>query len=311
VLTVIGMTTITALTASGDADLVAAAPTELPPPLPHEAIVAVEAFSVNRGEILLLAAGRNDGHGKDIAGRVIAQAADGSGPTAGTRVVAHLDAGGWAERVNVDARRLVALPDTVSTAAAAALPLPGLTALRMVRLVRAERAQTVLLTGASGGVGHLFCELAAAYGIAVTAVVRTPDRGEHLAAARVVTDVAGGGTGFDVALDSVGGPVTGQALKALRSDGLLIWFGQASGEPAQLDFFEVMNGPRNVRLRNFLYWQEARDDPADLAALVQLTASGSLHPEIGLTAPWTRTPEALAAVRDRRIRGEAILEIAA
>jgi NADPH:quinone reductase-like Zn-dependent oxidoreductase len=213
--------------------------------------------------------------------------------------------------VNVDARRLVALPDTVSTTAAAALPLPGLTALRLVRLVRAERAQTVLLTGAAGGVGHLFCQLATAYGIAVTAVVRTPERGEHLAAARVVTDVAAARTGFDVALDSVGGPITGQALRALRPDGLLIWFGQASGQPAQLDFFEVMNGPRDVRLRNFLYWQEAENDPADLAALVQLTASGVLQPEIGITAPWTRTPEVLAAVRDRQVRGEAILELAA
>jgi NADPH:quinone reductase len=303
------MTTITALTASGDADLVAAALTELPAPLQAEAVVAIEAFSVNRGEILLLAAGRRDGHGKDIAGHVIQAAADGSGPAAGTRVVAHLERGGWAERVNVETRRLVALPDTVSARAAAALPLAGLTALRLVRLVKAEGARTAVLTGAAGGVGHLFCQLAATYGIAVTAVVRTPDRGEHLAAERVVTDVGAAGTGFDVALDSVGGGVTGQALRALRPGGLLIWFGQASGQPAELDFVEVMNGPGHVRLRNFVYWQEAQDDPADLAALVQLTATGSLRPEIGLTAPWTRTPEVLAAVRDRRIRGEAILEV--
>jgi NADPH2:quinone reductase len=91
----------------------------------------------------------------------------------------------------------------------------------------------------------------------------------------------------------------------------LIWLGQASGQPAELDFVEVMNGPGDVRLRNFVYWLEAQDDPADLAALVQLTATGTLHPEIGLTASWTRTPEVLAAVRDRRIRGNAILEVAA
>jgi NADPH:quinone reductase len=301
-----------ALLASGDASLVAMRDADLPAPDPHEAVVAVEAFSVNRGEILLLAAGRTDGHGKDVAGRVVAPAADGSGPPAGARVVAHLDGGGWAERVNVDTGRLVVLPDAVSAREAAALPLAGLTALRLLRIVEEERAARVLLTGASGGVGHFFTELAAAAGVAVTAVSRDVERGARLlalGAEQVVTDVAGAGTGFDVALDSVGGSVTGQALAALRPDGLLVWFGQASGQPAALDFFAVMAGPVDVRLRNFLYWREAERDQEDLAALVDLVARGRLHPEIGLTASWHDAPRTLAAVRDRRVRGNAVLVV--
>jgi NADPH:quinone reductase-like Zn-dependent oxidoreductase len=300
-----------AFTASGDASLVALRQVPLAAPAADEAVVAVEAFSVNRGEILLLEGGRADGHGKDVAGRVVAAAADGSGPPTGTRVVAHLERGGWAERVNVRAALLVALPDGVDAAAAAALPLPGLTALRLVHAITAENARRVLLTGASGGVGHLFCELAAARGVAVTAVARTRDRGSRLRAHRVVTSVAAAGGEFDVALDSVGGEVTGEALGALRPGGLLLWFGQASGRPAALDFFAVLGGPVDVRVQSFVYWAAPEEDARDLATLVDLAARDELHPEIGLTASWHDTPAVLAAVRDRAVRGSAVLEVAA
>src|SRR5919198_4482229 len=66
-----------------------------PSPAPNEALVAVEAYSVNRGEIFLLEAPRDGWRpGQDVAGRVERAAADGSGPAAGTRVVAHVPAGG-------------------------------------------------------------------------------------------------------------------------------------------------------------------------------------------------------------------------
>lgn len=303
------MPTTTAFLASGDDALVALGPTVLADPALHETTVAVEAYSVNRGELLLLQGGRVDGYGKDVAGTVVEAAADGSGPPVGTRVVAHLDGGGWAERVVVPAARLVPLPDDVSAADAATLPLPGLTALRLLRIVREEGAHRVLLTGASGGVGHLLCELAA--DLELTAVVGAPDRGRHLKAAHVVHDIADAGAGFDVALDSVGGPTTGAALRALRTDGLLVWFGQAGGQPAALDFFAVMAGPVEVRLRNFVYWRQAERDVEDLRTLVALLAGGRLHPEIGVRASWRDTPQVLADLRQRRVRGNAVLEVAA
>src|SRR3979490_668441 len=70
-----------------------------PEPRPNEALVAVHAFSLNRGELRLFQV-RPDGWrpGQDIAGVVLRAAADGSGPAAGTRVVALTDQAGWADR---------------------------------------------------------------------------------------------------------------------------------------------------------------------------------------------------------------------
>ena len=106
-----------------------------PEPAADEAIVEVHAFSVNRGELALLGI-RPEGWrpGQDIAGVVVQAAADGSGPKEGTRVVALADGGGWAQRVAAPTARMAALPDNVSFASAATLPVAGLTALRTVRL---------------------------------------------------------------------------------------------------------------------------------------------------------------------------------
>jgi NADPH:quinone reductase-like Zn-dependent oxidoreductase len=304
--------TITAFLPSGDDALVALADVDDPTPRADEALVAVEAYSVNRGEILLLSAGRRERPGKDIAGRVLQAAADGSGPDAGARVVAHVEAGGWAEQVAVPTSRLAVLPDAVPTDVAAALPLAGLTALRLLRAADGVAGRRVLLTGASGGVGHYFVELAAAIGTKVTAIASTPARGERLlalGAAAVVTSVEDAQGPFDVAIESVGGDVFGQTLLKLDRDGLLLWYGQASLQPARADFFALPTGPVDVTIRTVTYWTQADRDGEDLATLVDLVAAGRLHPEIGETATWTDTPRVLAALRDRRVRGNAVLTI--
>jgi NADPH:quinone reductase-like Zn-dependent oxidoreductase len=303
---------IRAFLPTGDQALVALSDVDVPAPAPDEAVVAVEAFSVNRGEILLLASGRRQPPGKDIAGRVVQAAADGSGPVAGTRVVAHVERGGWAQRVHVPARRLAVLPDAVSAEAAAALPLAGLTALRLLRAAGGVAGRRLLLTGASGGVGHYLVELAAAIGVKVTAVTSTPARGERLLALgadAIVTSVEAAEGPFDVAIDSVGGAVFGQALQKLARDGLMLWYGQASLEPARADFFALPDGPVDVTIRSLHYWTEADRDAEDLATLVALVAGGRLHPEIGEIADWSETPRVLAAVRDRRVRGNAVLTV--
>jgi NADPH:quinone reductase len=297
---------------SGDEALVALADIEAPEPRPNEALVAAEAYSVNRGEILLLSWGGQEPPGKDIAGRVIRAAVDGSGPGAGTRVVAHVEAGGWAQQVGVPTSRLAELPDGVPAVVAAALPLAGLTALRLLRAAGGVAGRRILLTGASGGVGHFFVELAAAVGAKVTAVTATPARGERLlalGAEAVRTSVLDADGTFDVAIESVGGEVFGDALLKLTRDGLMLWYGQASLQPARADFFALQAGPVDVTIRTVNYWTEADRDGEDLATLVGLVDSGRLHPEIGETADWTETPRVLADVRDRRVRGNAVLTL--
>src|ERR1700741_1148709 len=160
-----------------------------PQPASNEALGEVRAFSLNRGELRLFQI-RPEGWrpGQDISGVVLKQAADGSGPAAGTRVVALTDNAGWAERAAVPAHRMAALPDNVLIEEAAALPVAGLTALRTLRHGAPLLGKRVLVTGAAGGVGHLATQNAARSGARITAVVGGPQRGRHLRSADEIVE---------------------------------------------------------------------------------------------------------------------------
>ena len=287
---------------------------EVPQPAPDEALVEVRAFSINRGEVFQLHGplGLRGRPGKDIAGVVVQAAADGSGPAVGTRVVGHPPANGWAQYAAVPTHSLAPLPDGVSFETAAALPLAGLTALRLLRVAGSVAGRRILLTGASGGVGHYVTELALGEGAEVTAVTATPERGKLLAefGATVVHDLDDAVGPFDVVLESVGDTSTPRALALLRERGQLVWFGQASRQPAELSFFAFFKGPRSATVRHFHY--EHFDEPfgTDLAALVRLVDSGRLHPQIGRLEDWRHTATALGDLRDRRITANAVLTVA-
>ena len=196
-------------------------------------------------------------------------------------------------------------------ARAAALPLAGLTALRLLRASGAVAGLRVLLTGASGGVGHYLTELASATGTSVTAVSASPERAERLlalGAAHVVQSVEDAIGPYDVAFESVGGSSLPQALMLLAKGGRLIWFGQASRMPSQLDFFDFF-AQTGATIRHFDHDDSAVPDSRDLATLVRLVASDRLHPEIGVVADWTQTASVLEDLRERRIRGNAVLRI--
>ena len=278
-----------------------------------EALVIVEAYSVNRGELFLLEAPREGWRpGQDVAGHVERTAADGSGPAQGTRVVAHVPAGGWAPLVAAPTDALAILPDGVAVTAAATLGVAGLTALRLLRSAGSVAGKRVLLTGASGGLGHFVVELAAAQGALVTAVSASAQRGERLlalGAAEVVTDVESAEGPFEVVFESVGGSSLEAAVVRLAPHGTLLWFGQASRRPATLDLFAVLSAAPYASIVPFSYWRTGASDAADLATLVRLVAGGRLHPEIGLQADWHETPDVLEALAERRVRGNAVLTI--
>ena len=293
--------------------LVALADVAMPEPQPGEALVKVEAFSVNRGEIFRLEDPSQGARpGKDIAGLVVQAAADGAGPAAGQRVAGHPEGGGWAEYAAVPAASLAPLPDSVPVTQAAALPLAGLTALRLLRTAGSVIGRRILLTGASGGVGHYVTELAASAGAEVTAVTASAERGQRLTAlgaAAVIHDVAAAAGRFNIVMESTGGKNLAPSVDRLAPGGTLIWFGQASRTPATLSFFDILGGPQTATIRSFAYWDSPIPCSEDLAILIRLIATGRLHPEIGRLTGWADTAATITDLYQRRIRGNAVLTV--
>jgi NADPH2:quinone reductase len=281
-----------------------------PSPQPNEALVAVSAFSVNRGETFLLEAPTPGWRpGKDVAGVVEVPAADGSGPAVGSRVVAHPSDSGWSERVAVPTDRIVSLPDAVTDEQAAALPLAGLTALRLARQAGSLIGKRILIDGASGGVGHYLTEIAISSGADVTAVVRTADRGSQLVAlgATVATSLSDIPDRFDVAFESVGGKSFHETVRLVRPHGTMFWFGQASKEPGEARFFEALMEYPGVSIVHFSYSEFDNETESDLCTLVRLTERKLINPHIGLTAPWDHTNAIIDKLRGREVQGNAVL----
>jgi NADPH:quinone reductase-like Zn-dependent oxidoreductase len=280
---------------------------------PNEALVAVRAFSLNRGELRLFQV-RPEGWrpGQDIAGVVLRAAADGSGPPAGTRVVALTDQAGWAERATVPSHRMAPLADNVSFAAAAALPVAGLTALRSLRHGAPLLGKRVLITGAAGGVGNLAVQLAARSGARVTAVVGNPERGhvlDGLGAAEIVTDIGDAQGRFGLILESAGGASLIAAIERIEARGTIVIYGNSSGEPTALNFRDFAEH-QNARIQAFHYFTsepEERFGP-DLALLAGLIADGSLKPRIAEHS-WRELARIGPLLRDRHIPGKAIFHI--
>jgi NADPH:quinone reductase len=292
------------------------APVELrqvpePQSAPNEALVAVRAFSLNRGELRLFRT-RSEGWrpGQDISGVVIREAADGSGPQAGTRVVALCDQAGWAERAAVPAHRLAALPDAVAFEVAAALPVAGLTALRTLRHGAPLLGRRVLITGAAGGVGHLAVQLAAASGARVTAVVGNAERGHHLRGATEILDAIDKAEGlFAIVLESVGGASLASALARVEPKGTVVVFGNSSGEPTMISFRDFA-AHQNARLQSFSYFTSEPEErfAPDLALLAALVGDGSLVPHVVMRS-WRDLVATAALLRDRHIPGKAVFRV--
>lgn len=288
---------------------------EAPPPFPEpdEAVLQVRAFGINRGELNLLAS-RPVGWrpGQDIAGIVVRQAADGSGPPDGARVVAMVDQAGWAELVAAPTSRIGILPDGVSFEQAATLPVAGLTALRALRLGNLLVGRRVLITGASGGVGHFAVQLAVAAGAHVTGAIGHAENGPvvlELGAEEVVTTVEQLSGSYDLILESVGGAWLTAAVRSVSADGIVAFFGNSSREPSTFSFTDFRGHPRARLCPFFIYESGPPAFGVDLTLLASLIAEGKLKPEIGFTASWRQLDEGLTGLRDRRFPGKAVLTL--
>ncbi len=289
---------------------------ERPTLLAYEALVRVAAVSLNRGEVRrsqTAEAGWRPGW--DLAGTIEVPAADGSGFPVGTRVVGFLPAGAWAEYVAVPTHSLAKLPSSVDFKDAATLPVAGLTALLALERGGLLLGKSVLVTGASGGVGHFACQIACYAGAKVTAQVRRPELIEFVKNTGAQQIVVGDDREFlaqhgpyDLILDSVGGETLSVALEALATDGECVLFGTTAG--AEVTFnasrFYAKGG---LRLYGFILFHELKKQPASvgLARLVNLLAEGLLVPHIAREAPWTQLADVAQQLSERRFLGKAVL----
>jgi NADPH:quinone reductase len=295
-------------------------PVELRDPDRDEVAVKVTAISLNRGETRRAVQQAEPGWrpGWDFAGVVETEAADGSGPKAGTRVVGILPSGAWAERVNCRSHAVAVLSDTVRDAQASTLPVAGLTALHALRQGGLLLGRKVLVDGASGGVGHLACQLAQAAGALVWGHVRREEHRLQVAewcGGRVVVGNELGAARehgpYWLILDSVGGSALSAAMGMLAPNGTCVTFGISEAPTATVEsrtFFGT-GGARLYGLTLFHELMSVERAGIGLALLAAEIEAGRVKPQIAVEAVWSEVATIAQRLIDRDFVGKAVLFI--
>jgi NADPH:quinone reductase-like Zn-dependent oxidoreductase len=224
--------------------------------------------------------------------------------------------GTFAQRVAVPAANVVSKPRRLSWEEAAALNLSGLTAWRAaVTCARAGPGRSLLVTGAGSGVATFVIQIAAARGARVfvtSSTERKLARARELGAKGGVSyreadwpdhirRLAGGG--LDAAVDSFGGPAWEGALRALRTGGTLVSFGDTSGPETTISTAEV-------------YWQwrqvlgTSMGSPREYRALMAHVEEQSWRPVIDSVFPLDRIDEAVRRLTACERFGKVVVRIA-
>ena len=290
-----------------------------PQPAPGEALIDVRATSLNLGEVRGALTGARHGHrpGWDLAGVVAQAAADGSGPPQGRRVVGFLPSGAWARRVAVPTHAIAPLPDDVSFAQAATLPVAGLTALYALDICGHLLGRNVLVDGASGGVGHLAVQMARQGGARVVASVRRPEREAIVREAGAHEVVVGEDLSGRARLRPLRRHpgvdrrrVAGPGADAARPGGDLRELRQLLRAGHHLRHLAGLRDRRGAPVR---LHPLPRAPPlarrAGLARLVDLVQRGTLVAPIEHEAPWSDFVPTVHALWNREIAGKAVIHV--
>src|SRR5215469_2203060 len=273
--------------------------------------------------------------GLDVAGEVAALGPGVSGWKIGDRVLgdpinrveggltgetAH---GGLAEYCRLPAHQLVAIPDGVGFATAAALPCAYGTARRMMFTNGGVKGgEKVLILGASGGVGVCCVQLAKLAGATVIAATGSAEKAARLRALGADETIdytqqdfvqaiyarhgkparRGAGTyrGIDVVVNYTGGDTWTRSLRVLRVGGRLLTCGATAGYDPPEDIRFIWTFELQILGSNG--W--ARED---ISALLDLVRSGKLEAVIDATYPLEQTAEALALLENRDVFGKVVI----
>lgn len=294
---------------------------------PGEVLVEVRAAAMNFADGLMIA-GRYQLRpappfvlGAELAGVVVATA-PGSAFRLGERVAAQVWTGAYGQYCAVEEGRLIRLPERLSFAEGAALPVSYTTAhIALFHEGGLAPGQTVLVHAAAGGIGGAAIQLAKAGGARVIATASSDEKLAIAAAngAEVLINYRKDGwtdevrrlcpEGVNLVIDPVGGQTTLDSLRLLAWRGRLLLIGFASGAPAQI--------PANRLLVNAVaavgvYWNYERDRPLVTAVqgeLAHRAAGGELRPRIGARYAMTDLFAALDALEGGRTTGKVILDL--
>ena len=308
---------------------------EVPDPVPGDGEVLIEAraIGVNYPD-LLVAEGRYQfrppppfSPGKEVAGVVAALGKNASRFRVGESVMAQVEYGAYAGKVIARQAACHRLPDAMSFEHGAALGLAYQTAhFALVERGRCRPGETVLVTGATGGVGLAAVEIAKALGATVLAGVTSEDKAglarrhgaDHvidLAAPQLRESVrsqvyaALGTRGVDIVVEIVGGDVFDGALRALAWGGRLVVVGFAGGRVPELKANYLLL--KNICVTG-LQWSDYRErDPEAVrraqAEIYRWCAQGRLKPLVTATFPLERFAAALERFTQRSVTGRLLL----
>lgn len=310
---------------------------EMPDPVagPDEVVVATRAIGLNFPDILVIEGKyqhlprRPFSPGKELAGVVASVGTEVTTCRPGDRVMALVEYGAYADRVVVPQQQCFAMPAAMSFEEAAAMGLTYQTAwFALTDRARLERGESVLVTGAAGGVGLACVQVAAAMGATVIAGITNPDRAAVVrsAGATHVVDLAAGdlrndlrrqvqgltdGRGVDIVLDPVGGDVFDAALRALAWRGRLVVIGFASGRipDVKANYLLVKNiavsglQVSDYRERDAAWMRRAQ---AELFAWYE---AGRLRPLVSDVLPLEKFADGLARFGRRGMVGKVVLTI--
>jgi len=305
-----------------------------PVPGPGEVLVRVRAASVNAADWHILRGDpylarlvdrttfgrRGPRHpipGRDVAGTVEALGPGVTRFSVGDAVVGEVgDRGGaFAELVAVGEGLLVAKPESLSWTEAAALPLAGNTALLLAGEARVHPGSTLLVLGASGGVGTFLVQIAAARGAEVTAVcsTRNVEQARALGAAHVVDrtrdplpDIR-----YDSVVDLAGGRGLGEVRRRTAPAGVLVLSGGGTSEGGSLVGpmgLMIAGGVVGLRGRPRIVIPTARAGQ-NIAEIVALAAAGTVRPVIERTYALADVPEAIRHMEQEHTRGKLVVTI--
>lgn len=260
--------------------------------------------------------------GMEVSGVVEALGPGVSGPPPGTRVLAFVNHGGLAEQAIAPVNRVVPIPDAMPFVEAAAFPIAyGTSHLALDHKARLQKGETLLVLGASGGVGLTAVEIGKRMGARVIACARGAEK-LTIARAAGADEVIDSETpdlkaafkalgGVDVVYDAVGGPGFDAALSACRPEGRILAIGFASGQVPQVAANLLL--VKNLSVMGFYWGGYLKFAPkiltGSLETLLGWYAQGGLRPHISHILPFEDLPHALELLRDRKSTGKVVVRV--